>query len=153
MDYIKQWALGLVLTSVIGTVVLVLSPSGTMEKQVRLAVSLVILVMFVSPLFSLSDLKQDQFSAEANFKENMSNNAEEYFTGVFENELNEKIISLVEAEGIEVAETKIDVSVKNENEISVESVVVYILDKDKSSEVKSLIENEYGIIAEVEVSD
>ncbi len=153
MDYIKQWALGLVLTSVIGTVVLVLSPSGTMEKQVRLAVSLVILVMFVSPLFSLFDLEQEQFSAEANFNENMSNNAEEYFTGAFENELNEKIISLVEAEGIEVAETKIDVSVKNENEISVDSVVVYILDKDKSSEVKSLIKNEYGIIAEVEVSD
>ena len=50
MEYIKQWALGLVLTSVIGTVILIISPSGAMEKQVRLAVSLVLLIMFVKPL-------------------------------------------------------------------------------------------------------
>ena len=47
--------------------------------------------------------------------------------------------------------TEIDVSINDVKEISVDRVVVFIVDKNKISTVKHLIEKEYGIIAEVEV--
>lgn len=153
MEYIKQWALGLVLTSVIGTVVLVLSPSGSMEKQVRLAVSLVLLIMLVRPLVGLLDIKDTGFENNGILKESTSYASDDYFIVAFKNELNNKLVELIENEGINVIETEIDVSVNEAKEVAVEGVVVFIADTNEISTVKKLIKNEYGIIAEVEVSD
>ena len=153
MEYIKQWALGLVLTSVIGTVVLVLSPSGSMGKQVRLAVSLVLLIMLVRPLTGLLDIKDTSFKNNGILNENASYASDDYFVVAFKNELNNKLVELIENEGINVIETKIEVSVNDEKEVAVESVAVFIADTNEISTVKNLIKNEYGIIAEVEVSD
>ena len=153
MENIKQWALGLVLTSVIGTVVLVLSPSGPMERQVRLAVSLVLLIMLVRPLTGLLDIKDTGFENNGILKESTSYASDDYFIVAFKNELNNKLVELIENEGIDVIETEIDVSVNDAKEVAVEGVVVFIADTNEISTVKNLIKNEYGIIAEVEVSD
>ena len=153
MEYIKQWALGLVLTSVIGTVILVASPSGSMEKQVRFAVSLVILIMLVRPLTGLLDIKDTGFENNGILKESTSYASDDYFIVAFKNELNNKLVELIENEGIDVIETEIDVSVNDAKEVAVESVAVFIADTNEISTVKNLIKNEYGIIAEVEVSD
>lgn len=153
MEYIKQWALGLVLTSVIGTVILVVSPSGSMEKQVRFAVSLVILIMLVRPLTGLLDIKDISFENNGILNENASYASDDYFVVAFKNELNNKLVELIENEGINVIETEIEVSVNDEKEVAVESVAVFIADTNEISTVKNLIKNEYGIIAEVEVSD
>lgn len=153
MEYIKQWALGLVLTSVIGTVILAVSPSGSMEKQVRFAVSLVILIMLVRPLTGLLDIKDTSFKNNGILKESTSYASDDYFVVAFKNELNNKLVELIENEGINVIETEIEVSVNDEKEVAVESVAVFIADTNEISTVKNLIKNEYGIIAEVEVSD
>lgn len=153
MEYIKQWALGLVLTSVIGTVILVVSPSGSMEKQVRFAVSLVILIMLVRPLTGLLDIKDTSFENNGILNENASYASDDYFVVAFKNELNNKLVELIENEGINVIETEIEVSVNDKKEVAVESVAVFIADTNEISTVKNLIKNEYGIIAEVEVSD
>ena len=153
MESIKQWALGLVLTSVIGTVVLVLSPSGPMERQVRLAVSLVLLIMLVRPLTGLLDIKDTGFENNGILKESTSYASDDYFIVAFKNELNNKLVELIENEGINVVKTEIDVSVNEAKEVAVEGVVVFIADTNEISTVKKLIKNEYGIIAEVEVSD
>lgn len=151
MEYIKQWALGLVLTSVIGTVILIISPSGAMEKQVRLAVSLVLLIMFVKPLVGLSDINGKNYKKYEFFTESTSYNADEYFVTAFKDKLNDDIVELIDDKGINVIKTEIDVSINDVKEISVDRVVVFIVDKNKISTVKHLIEKEYGIIAEVEV--
>lgn len=153
MEYIKQWALGLVLTSVIGTVILAVSPSGSMEKQVRFAVSLVILIMLVRPLTGSLDIKDTSFKNNGILKESTSYASDDYFVVAFKNELNNKLVELIENEGINVIETEIDVSVNDAKEVAVEGVVVFIADTNEISTVKNLIKNEYGIIAEVEVSD
>ena len=153
MEYIKQWALGLVLTSVISTVILAVSPSGSMEKQVRFAVSLVILIMLVRPLTGLLDIKDTSFKNNGILNENASYASDDYLVVAFKNELNNKLVELIENEGINVIETEIEVSVNDEKEIAVESVAVFIADTNEISTVKNLIKNEYGIIAEVEVSD
>ena len=151
MEYIKQWALGLVLTSVLGTVVLVLAPSGSVEKQVRLAVSLVLLIMFVRPLVGLFDIDTKDFKKDAVITEDTSHRADEYFITAFKSELNNRIMKLIEDNGIEVIKTETDVSVNDEKEVSIVGVVVFITSADEVSAVKDLIKNEYGIIAEVEV--
>lgn len=153
MEYVKQWALGLVLTSIIGTVVLVISPSGSMEKQVRLAVSLVLLIMFVRPLVGLLNIKDTGFENNVIIRESTPYASDDYFIVAFKNELNNKLVELIEDEGINVIKTEIDVSVNDANEVAVEGVVVFIADMNEISTVEDLIKNEYGIIAEVEVSD
>ncbi len=153
MEYIKQWALGLVLTSVIGTVILAVSPSGSMEKQVRFAVSLVILIMLVRPLTGSLDIKDTSFENNGILNENASYASDDYFVVAFKNELNNKLVELIKNEGINVIKTEIEVSVNDEKEVAVESVAVFIADTNEISTVKNLIKNEYGVIAEVEVSD
>lgn len=153
MEYIKQWALGLVLTSILGTVVLVVSPSGSMEKQVRLAVSLVLLIMFIRPLVGLLDINEKDFEKGVVLTEGALHNTDEYFITAFKSELNNEIVKLIEDKGINVIKTETDVLINDAKEICVEGVVVFIVDPDEASTVKDLIKSEYGIIAEVEVSD
>ena len=152
MDYIKEWALGLVLTSVIGTVILVLSPSGSMEKQVKLAVSLVLLIMFIKPLNGMIKIKDYGFEKNGVFKESVLID-DSYFVSAFKDELNRQIISLMNKEGVEIIKTEINVSANEASEVVIDSVVVFISDPNKKSTVKALLAKEYGILAEVEVSD
>ena len=123
----------MVLTSVIGTVILAVSPSGSMEKQVRFAVSLVILIMLVRPLTGLLDIKDTSFKNNGILNENASYASDDYFVVAFKNELNNKLVELIENEGINVIETEIEVSVNDE---------ILVSEKSRGTEkFKTFIEN------------
>lgn len=153
MEFIKQWALGLVLISVVGTVVLVLSPSGSIEKQVRITVSLVIMIMTVNPLLQFFDIEKDFSLEKAVVTENPNIDGEKYLIDAFKEDIKGRIMNLLKNSDIEVIGTEIDISV-NSNEVRIDRVKVNLAESstERVTEVKDLIKNEYGIIAEVEVS-
>lgn len=153
MEFIKQWALGLVLISVVGTVVLVLSPSGSIEKQVRITVSLVIMIMTVNPLLKFFDIKKDFSFEKAVVTESPDIDGEKYLIDTFREDIQGRISNLLKDSEIEVIGTEIDISV-NGNEVRIDRVKVNLAESstERVTEVKDLIKNEYGIIAEVEVS-
>lgn len=153
MEFIKQWALGLVLISVVGTVVLVLSPSGSIEKQVRITVSLVIMIMTVNPLLQFFDIEKDFSLEKAVVTENPDIDGEKYLIDAFKEDIKGRIMNLLKNSDIEVIGTEIDISV-NGNEVRIDRVKVNLAESstERVTEVKDLIKNEYGIIAEVEVS-
>lgn len=153
MEFIKQWALGLVLISVVGTVVLVLSPSGSIEKQVRITVSLVIMIMTVNPLLQFFDIEKDFSLEKAVVTENPNIDGEKYLIDAFKEDIKGRIMNLLKNSDIEVIGTEIDISV-NGNEVRIDRVKVNLAESstERVTEVKDLIKNEYGIIAEVEVS-
>lgn len=153
MEFIKQWAFGLVLISVVGTVVLVLSPSGSIEKQVRITVSLVIMIMTVNPLLQFFDIEKDFSLEKAVVTENPDIDGEKYLIDAFKEDIKGRIMNLLKNSDIEVIGTEIDISV-NGNEVRIDRVKVNLAESstERVTEVKDLIKNEYGIIAEVEVS-
>ncbi len=152
MDFIKQWALGLVAAAVAGTAVLLLTPKGVTEKQVKTAVSLFLLVAFIYPfvsdvdfteVFSFNGIKTAEFDENGTSKI-LEKSLESEMEMKFEKHLREK--------GINFRDINIDITVKENNEISVDRIVVTSED-DNSEEIKSALKEEYGTVAEVEVQE
>lgn len=151
MDFIKDWALGLILISAVGTVIIMLSPSGSIERHVKMAVSIVMLTVCISPFLSgfknvdIIDFEYETYAAE-------TDNYMEHMASLFKDELSGKINTSLKTIGIETEKIEIDLSYI-ENNISVQKVVIFIdkqYEKD-SDKINKQIKEEYGIIAETEV--
>lgn len=151
MDFIKDWALGLILISAVGTVVIMLSPAGSMEKHVKTAVSIVLLTVCISPFFTrfedmhIIDFEYETYTSEA---ENYS----DLMASLFKEELIQKIEASLKTIGIKVENIQIDLSYV-ENGVSVQKVIVFI-DKEHekdSDEIQKHLKDNFGIIAETEV--
>lgn len=151
MEIIKDWTAVLVLTSVIGTIVLILSPSGSIEKQVKTAVAIVMLAVIVSPF--LSGLKsENKLEIKYEDYDEETLNYEDQFVLSFEKTLSNEILTLLNTNGIQVKDIRIEANSDNGN-VSIEKVVVCIDENNEydKSKILKLIQDKYGIIAETEV--
>ncbi len=89
MDFIKNWVLIIVSAAVVGSVALLLCPSGNMEKTVKTVISIFMLSAIVMPFASSGfmelDLRQyNEISGEA-YKENSGEILKEITTDEIEN--------------------------------------------------------------------
>ena len=155
MHLIKGWALSLVLVSVLGSIVLILSPSGTVEKQLRTAVSLVMLVCLVSPFLSGFDngniFKEDVLQSINTNIEITENPVAEIFAENLENQ----IIDYLFQKGISPLSVLIKIHRNEYNDLQIDSVNISISvdDAENIDEIYNLLREKYGILATVEVVD
>lgn len=153
MDTIRHWALGIVFVSIISTIVLLLSPSGSVEKQVKIAVSIVMLAVIVKPFVSGI---QSENAVELEYETYTVNTScyEEYIASSFKTEIANRMMILLKEKGFEVKEVQIDVNFI-EDKISIEKVNIVIDDEYSGfkDEILEIVKKEYGIIAETEVVD
>lgn len=151
MDVIRNWAFGLIIVSVIGTIVTILAPSGSAEKQVKIAVSIVMITACVSPF--LSGFKyENPFDSEYDTYTVKADDYGEHIASVFKKDLNMKILAFLQKNGIKAENTEIYLSYED-NEVAIQQVVVFVSEehRNNSDKIRNLIKREYGIIAEVEV--
>ncbi len=151
MEAIKDWGIGIVLVSVVGTLVLLMSPDGSIEKQVRTAVSIVLLVTLVKPFLYGFQIDND-FAVEYKDYSVDIKTYENEFASIFSDQLGDKIQQSLQKKGIKPQKIEVDIKLEN-NKISVEGVVVIITDEFKSYQDKicETVKSEFGIIAETEV--
>lgn len=155
MQIIKSWALSLVLISVLGSIVLILSPSGTVEKQLRTAVSLVMLVCLVNPFLSGFD---NEIGFDESILQSVNDNvdfSENPLAEMFSADLENKIVEFLFTEGISVLKVEVEMHQNDNSEMTIEGLDVEVSSdyEDKKDEIYNLIREKYGIIATVEVID
>lgn len=151
MEMIGKFTVGLVMICVIGSVVLVLSPDGTAEKQVKTVVSLVMLLCFLYPFCSGIDFN---FNPDIKFYSNTDLN-----NNLFEDSLKSRLISdfksyLVE-NGVDVVDIEVDMHTSNENQIIIEQVTVLLKPADsmKIEAVQKMLKNKFGVVCNAEVKN
>lgn len=153
MEFVKEWALGLVVAAIVGAVVLMLTPNSTIEKQVRTAVSLFLLIAFIYPFLSDIDISDIIDQTEMSYDVKKNSNITEIISSEMENQLKNKIEAVLSSVGIKAKEIKIDVSVNQANEMQVDNVKIIIDsdDDDYGMKIKNKLRDSLGLVAEVEV--
>ena len=143
VEQIRSWVLSLAVCAMAGAAVLALSPNGSLEKAVKTTVSVFLICSTALPLFSLKsdidiEIPEFQFSSE-------NNNS--IAAGIKKN-----IEDILSQNGISQTDADIKMKVSGD-EISVESVTVKINQKyfSRVEEIKKLIKDKLGIIADVKV--
>ena len=75
MDFLRQWAIGLIICGIGATVISLLSPRGTMEKTLRAVIGIFIVSAVCMPLQKLKNadevLPAFSFDGEAYFNQNL----------------------------------------------------------------------------------
>lgn len=141
MDFIKSWTVSVCLTLIISAVFSVISPKGTMGRFYKVIISVFVFVSLLYPFadFDFDEFKSD-FSLESEFETTQENLAEMQVENIIKNVLTEN--------GIENAEVECT-AVQSQEEISVESVTVFVPESYSADEVRKIILEQTGVAAEV----
>lgn len=154
MEFIKNWALGLVVASIAGAVVLILAPNSTIEKQVKTAVSLFLLVAFVQPFFGGIDLKSIFEIEDIVINNEESVDLNKTLLEQMKLELKGRIEEVLDSVGIKAEKINIDIIINENNEMQIKEVNIVV---DKShlgykNQIEEQIKEKLGVFAEVEVN-
>ncbi len=141
MDFIKSWTVSVCLTLIISAVFSVISPKGTMGRFYKVIISVFVFVSLLYPFadFDFDEFKSD-FSLESEFETTQENLAEMQVENIIKNVLTEN--------GIENAEVECT-AVQSQEEISVESVTVFVPESYSADDVRKIILEQTGVAAEV----
>lgn len=153
MSEIKQWAYGITVAAVIGAVVLALSPKGSTEKLVKTAVSLFLMCAMLYPFISganPTELFKKIKMPDIDTSLSQSNSAEMYL----EDELKQKIAEILAENGINDADISIDISIENENEMKINSVLIFAAEEfeNQFEKAENALRSQLGIETKIEVN-
>lgn len=108
METVKQWALTVAVAAVVGAIVNMLSPKGSLGKSVRTAVSLFMLIAMLSPFVREVDFSDFLSLSSAQYSENdISETVKEEMKASVE----ARIHKILSACGINSADVSIDITV------------------------------------------
>lgn len=153
MEIIKEFTVGLVVICIVGSVVLILTPEGVAEKQVKTAVSLMILLNFILPFYKNVDLNS-MFDMQSYEEYKGATDTYDLPVRMFKDRLELQINELLTANDIIVDKIEIYVHINDLSEILIDSVVIYLSqnEAEKSVVAESLIKETFGIICRTEVN-
>lgn len=141
MDFIKNWTFCICVTLIISVIFIVFTPKGSMGKFYKIVISIFI---FISFLYPLTEFEFNHFNKKFNFDK-------EYST-VVENsidiEIKNSIKNTLKENDINVSDIVLDVTSKN-GEITINKLVVSIVDKYSKEEVKNILFDKLGLVADV----
>lgn len=150
MELLKEFTVGLVVICVAGAIVIVLTPEGAMEKQVKTAVSLVMLLCFICPFCNTSVMN---FDLDFDIETAVETSPDELLAESFKSELISKINYTLNNMGVEPRKIEADVHITDKNEILIEHITVYLSSDDfsKQENIKRFINEELGVLCRTEV--
>ncbi len=154
MDFIKTWALRIVVSSVMVSFVLIMAPGGALEKSVKTAISLFMLFTIIYPFLDVSCVDAGlEFVDEIVQPEKVDGG--KLIVEQLENEISVQIEKLLVGNSINVKDIDVNVNLTDENEVEVKSinVIASFSEEWTVEKIKHLINDNCGFKAEVEVTD
>lgn len=152
MNEIKQWAYGITVSAIVGAIILLVSPGGTLDKLVRTAVSLFLMCAILSPF--LSDADPFKFTEGLKSPDNFSNEyGKEETNEYLQNSIEKNISDILEESGIKDADIRISINIDNNNEMSIESVEISAnkIYENNFENAERNLKNKLGIEVKIEV--
>ncbi|MCM1114425.1 MAG: hypothetical protein NC397_02915 [Clostridium sp.] len=140
MDFLKEWTLTVSVTLIIAIILSILAPKGNMGKFFKIMLGIFIFATFIYPINS-SDISFNM----PDFDESVMIDKEQES---YENIITSSIKSALENAGYQ--SSKVTSNIKyNDNEITVNKLIIEIQDKYDKEEVKKFIRDETGFNPEV----
>lgn len=152
METVKQWAMGITVSAVIGAVILVVTPKGSTEKTVRTAVAIFLLCAILTPF--MTGINFDEiFSGIKKSEPITTDKIESQIAHQTEDAVKEKISEILNENGIKSAEINIDISMNKDKELSVDKVKIFAekIYSDSFEKAQKEIKNKTGIDVKIEV--
>lgn len=146
-ETLKQWALTVAVSAAAGAVILMLTPDGALNKSVRTAVSLFMVIAMLSPFIKGIDFDDFTLNYETAEETDLTETVKEQMKTVTEN----KIIEILSEYGIKAEGINIDISTNGET-LTVEKITVFMTDSTNINNVKEKIKSELGVEVDFEVS-
>ena len=141
MDYIKSWTFCICITLIVSVVFSILSPKGTMGKFYKVIISVFI---FISFLYPLTDFDFDGFKIDFNFNTEYENLVESSAKQEIQYSV-EKVLT-----DNKIYNSSISAEVEqNGDEILINRILVSVTDYNNVEEVKTLLLENLGVVAEV----
>lgn len=149
MHFLNEWALGIVIASITSVIILILAPQGALFKQVRTAVSLFIMIAILYPFFISENIDTELSDFEFDKNTYSQLDSENIIVSELKKELKNKIVSTLLAENIEVEKIEIDISINEENEMSVNRIKIEVDEHYDEAMIKDLLYERSGLHVEV----
>ncbi len=149
MHFLNEWALGIVIASITSVIILILAPQGALFKQVRTAVSLFIMIAILYPFFISENIDTELSDFEFDKNTYSQLDSENIIVSESKKELKNKIVSTLLAENIEVEKIEIDISINEENEMSVNRIKIEVDEQYDEAMIKDLLYERSGLHVEV----
>lgn len=141
MDFIKNWTFCICITLIISVIFMILSPKGSMGKFYKIIISIFI---FISFLYPLTDFNFNRHNVGPKF--------ESEYSDVVENsvdiEIKNSIKNTLNDNGIKAADIYVETTLKKD-EVTINKVVISIIDEYSKDEVKNILFDKLGIVADV----
>lgn len=149
MHFLNEWALGIVIASITSVIILILAPQGALFKQVRTAVSLFIMIAILYPFFISENIDTELSDFEFDKNTYSQLDSENIIVSELKKELKNRIVSTLLAENIEVEKIEIDISINEENEMSVNRIKIEVDEQYDEAMIKDLLYERSGLHVEV----
>ena len=149
METVRQWALTVAISAVAGAVILMLAPDGAVNKSVRTAVSLFLIVAMMSPFVKGVDISDFNILAAEEYEQpDLTEAAAEQLKYA----IKAKITEILADCGIKPNRINIDISVDGEN-MTIENIQIAAEKSDNLTTAENRIKAEVGADVKIEVSE
>ena len=145
MEFLKQWTVCVCITLVISTLLLVLSPKGSMKRFYRLVISMFIVISFVYPFTSLGKGVGIDFDKYGTSSYSIGQENE---NGVYEEMINKQVKACLEDNGYTGCSVTSRATLKD-SELTVDEVQISVPDDYGTDEVNKCVFDKLGINARV----
>lgn len=142
MQLVRQWALTVAVSTVIGAVIHMLSPSGTAGKSVKTAVSLFMLLSMLLPFAESADFSD--FAIESPETEKHADMSDA-IKNQMRTECEKQIREILEEYGINSADINIDININSENVMTVDKIEITV----RNEEIGNIEQAEKKIKSEI----
>lgn len=141
MEFLKQWTICVCITLIISTILLVLSPKGSMKRFYRSMISMFIVISFIYPFTTVNGRQ----SFNLNLDESQMYDSNE---SMYETMIEKEITQSLENGGFVGCRVSSAITIEN-NEITVDDVQISIPDEYDAENVKNYLFDNLGINARV----
>ncbi len=153
MEILKSWAVSVSAAVVITAIITFISPSGALDKSVKTATALFMLLSFFLPLAKVDARQIFTFDVEyisewaegSELKEEVENEVAD----ILKNEIISKIAAYIEGEGIKNSETEVRINISKNYNIAIEKIKIIVPDNVDISGINDFVEKEFSVTPEV----
>lgn len=153
METFKSWAVSSVTAAAVVTVISLLSPSGNLEKSIKIIIALFLIAAFIMP-FSKSDIVVESFDINRGIKEiidenKLDNEVKKNVADSLENAVETEICAYLSGVGVDYVSVEAKVSVDRDNNVYTQSISIILSEKISTYELEKFVSERFEIKPDV----
>lgn len=154
MQFFKQWAISVCASGIIATVFSMIAPKGSMDKILKLMISVFIFTSMLVPFLTGEKIDFDDFissSSQSVSEEELWERANQLTLKTAKASLEQSIGDFLNRHSLEEYEIEVSFIVDENNYITISHADLYLMPDDlgRSGDLKALTEQEFGITVNV----